>query len=90
MSERKPEKTFRHKSGTDRNLSVAVWRNESNGRTWLAAGRPQLQYKEEEEWKESTSFSAFDLFALQRCVTDAIAFIHFEEMKEKREHERAA
>ena len=77
-------------SVTHRNIWVAWWRNHSNGSIWLAAGRPQLQYKEEEEWKESTSFSASDLFALQRCVTDAIAFIHFEEMKEKREHERAA
>lgn len=91
MSDKKqPIETFRHNSGRDRNVSIPVWENESNGKTWLAAGQAQLQYKDDGEWKTSTSLSVPDLLAQERCIIDAIAFIHFAEMKAKRELEQAA
>ena len=92
MAKKQPAETFRHQSGKDRNVSIAVWRNESKdgSKSWLAAGAPRLQYKDDDQWNDSTSFSVADLFALSCCVIDAAAFIHFEEMKEKRNLEHAA
>ena len=89
MSDREPVKSYRHGS-KDRNVQAAIWKNETaDGRTFHNVTF-KLQYKDGGQWKDASSYGAGDLYNLIRCATDAVAFLFFELVRDKRDLEKAA
>lgn len=81
MPKQKPVKTYFHGS-KDRKVECAIWENESRGGDTFHSVTFKLQYKEDGDYKDTTSFGAGDLYNLIRCATDAVAFLFFENVRE--------
>lgn len=78
----KPVKTIRHRNNDgSRSVEAAIWKNESEaGRTFFNVTF-KCQYKVGKEYNTTTSYGASDLFNLLRCITDASAFLFFENLR---------
>ncbi len=70
------EKTKPVFDSTHGRVKVAVWEN-TNRETGQVFHNTTIrsQYQENGEWKDTSSFSAFDLLNLSRCIADALGFV---------------
>ncbi len=71
MSNNPPIKKYRHGR-----VSCAIWQNEHEGEPFFTCSLTG-SYKDKTtgEWRDSHTFSLYDLFAVLRCVCDAAAFL---------------
>jgi hypothetical protein len=65
----KPAMKFR-----DRNLSVAIWKNQGDNGPWFSV-TPARTYKQDDQWKESDSYSDDELLRLAILFQDAYRWI---------------
>jgi hypothetical protein len=57
------------------NIRLAIWENNTNGKTWFNVAVTR-RYREGEEWKDATSFSGLaDLAVVQQAVSLAMDWI---------------
>ena len=49
-------------------VRIPIWKNEGKDGTYFKAGEPQLSYKSDGTWKESTSYGARDLVNLIKAA----------------------
>lgn len=71
MTTNPPIRKFRHGR-----VSCAIWRNEHDGEPFFTCSfTSSYRDKTTGEWKDSQSYSLFDLFALLRCSCDAAAYL---------------
>jgi hypothetical protein len=67
---RKPEATA--KVGP---VEIAIWRNKGSSGEFYTASPPVIRYKDEEEWKDGSSYGALDLLSLAEAAREASAKI---------------
>ncbi len=71
MSNDPPIKKYRHGR-----VSCAIWQNGHEGEPFYTCSfSGSYRDKVSGEWRDSHSFSIYDLFALVRCACDAAAFL---------------
>ncbi len=58
----------------NRDLTVTVWRNDSEKGPWWSV-TPSRSYKQGEQWKESDSFGEDDLLPLAKLLDEAHSWV---------------
>ena len=81
MTDRKPEKTFRHG-----NVSVSIWKNEGkHGPYYLTTFQRSYKREGETDYSYAQTFGLFDLWNVVRCAADASTYINKTESSAQRE-----
>jgi hypothetical protein len=75
MATNPPVRKFRHGR-----VSAAIWRNEHEGAPFYSCSF-ETSYKDKStgEWRDSKSYTLYDVYALMRCACDAAAYLSLPE-----------